>query len=301
MTIPPETIEEYFERYEWSYTRSSEDTWITGVRTAVSSFRIFVRVSEHWVYFVINPFVVGPAESEARLRLYYHILRYNLDMNMAKFGLDSDGDVFLAVELPTENFDYSHFADALNGISHHAERLYSDIFNLAHNSIMIQGRYDEELNEDDLPEDLKEGTSSPLDDYNFPEDLMDSNEDLGPIIAGKEVRIVDDEDGNIRVEFQTAHDLDDEDEEEDKEKKKDTSKSSSTAAQKGESSDRVEAEDEPTAPGDIGSQEINTEGKGKPRPSSDDSDTTEKDDSKDNNASDDTTAPDDEDKPTPEK
>jgi hypothetical protein len=295
MTISPETIEEYFERYEWSYTRSSEDTWITGVRTAVSSFRIFVRVSEHWVYFVINPFVVGPSEAESRLRLYYHILRYNLDMNMAKFGLDSDGDVFLAVELPTENFDYSHFADALNGISHHAERLYSDIFNLAHNSVLIQGRYDEELDEGDLPEGLEESAGSPLDDYNFPEDLMDSNDDLGPIIAGKEVRIVDDEDGNIRVEFQTAHDLDDEDEDEGKKKKKDTSKGSSSAAQKGESSDRVEAEDEPTAPGDIGSQEINTGGKSKTTPTSDAGNKAEKDDSNDEDASG------DEDKPTSEK
>lgn len=216
--LTPESIEEFFDQYSWSYTRSSENTWITGVRTSVSSFRIFIRLSEHWVYFVINPFVVAPQNPEDRLRVYYHILRLNLDMNMAKFGLDSDGDVFLAVELPTENFQYSHFADALNGISHHAERLYSDVFNLSHNSDMIRGRYDHELlgeDEDDQDEDEvnqpMDISTLPLDDLDLP-DSSDSGEH-GPIIAGKEVRIVDGEDGSVRIEFETAHDLDDDDDE----------------------------------------------------------------------------------------
>ena len=136
------------------------------------------------------------------------MLRLNLDMNMAKFGLDGDGDLFLAVELPTENFGYSHFADALNGVSHHAERLYSEVFNLAHNASLLHGRYDDELRGDDLPKRELPPPSRPMDDMDLPEDLNDSSE-IGPIIAGKEVRIVDGEDGNPRIEFETAHDLDD--------------------------------------------------------------------------------------------
>jgi hypothetical protein len=183
-------------------------------------------LSEHWVYFVINPFTVTPPNPEDRLRVYYHVLRLNLDMNMAKFGLDSDGDIFLAVELPTENFQYSHFADALNGISHHAERLYSEIFNLSHNPDMVEGRYDDELDAvdtdyyDDEDDDDDEGSSRasslskdlqfrPLDDIGLPDDIMNDTSDFGPIIAGKEVRIVDDDDGSVRIEFQTAHDFDD--------------------------------------------------------------------------------------------
>lgn len=217
MQLTPETIEEYFRQYSWSYTRSSENTWITGVRTAVSSFRIFIRMSEHWIYFVINPFVVSPPNPEDRVRVYYHILRLNLDMNMAKFGLDGDGDIFLAVELPTENFEYSHFADALNGISHHAERLYSEVFNLAHNPSIISGRFDDELariapqddNDDDLDDDDENDDSPvrPLDDVGLSDEYMSDSQ--GPIIAGKEVRIVDGEDGSVRIEFQTAHDLED--------------------------------------------------------------------------------------------
>lgn len=233
MQISPETIEQYFQQYQWSYTRSSKTTWITGVRTSVSSFRIFIRISEHWIYFVINPFVVAPPDDDDRMRLYYHILRLNLDMNMAKFGLDSDGDVFLAIELPTENFEYSHFSDALNGISHHAERLYSEVFNLAQNAELVRGRYDHELglapdddaydddddeldmdSDDDLSETMKREVSRllslPPDDVNLPEGYDDDDDDdQGPIIAGKEVRIVNGDDGSVRIEFETAHDLDD--------------------------------------------------------------------------------------------
>lgn len=58
--ISQEKVEEYFQRYGWSYSRDSDNTWITGVRTRVSSFRIFVRITEHWVFFVVNPLVVAP-------------------------------------------------------------------------------------------------------------------------------------------------------------------------------------------------------------------------------------------------
>jgi hypothetical protein len=234
MTINPEIIEEYFRRYEWSYNRTSDNTWVTGVRTTVSSFRIFIRLTEHWVYFVINPYVVTPIDLDTRLRFYYHVLRLNLDMNMAKFGLDSDGDLFLAIELPTENFDYSHFADALNGLSHHAERLYSEVFNLAHNPEVVVGRYDDELPEEFFEEYLEEFEEDdeneqavepnprqfedseaeieneirrPLDDIDLPEETESSDDRA--IIAGREVKIIDDENG-MRIEFESMHDLDEE-------------------------------------------------------------------------------------------
>lgn len=221
MSISPETIEEYFDRYDWSYNRTGDNTWVTGVRTQVASFRIFIRVTDNWIYFVINPYVVSPPDIGDRLRVYFTILRYNLDMNMAKFGLDNDGDIFLAVELPTENFVFSHFADALNGLSHYAEKLYSEIFNLTHNPELLDSKFDEELDnalalEDSLSDnenndgDLDEFDNvppalpapRPLDDFDLPEP---DDEDEPTIIAGKEVKIGDD-----GISFETAHDLDEE-------------------------------------------------------------------------------------------
>jgi hypothetical protein len=231
MGLSADTLDSYFEQFGWTYNRTSETSWVTGVRTSVASFRIFIRLSEHWVYFVINPFVVTPQDPDDRFRFYYTVLRLNLDMNMTKFGLDSDGDLFLAVEMPTEDFTYSHFSDALNALSHHAERHYSNVFNLAHNPDLVDGPYDEELEAslgldledddyDDLDEDLEatgdvyngdelsaeDASDRPLDDIDLPEETASSDDRA--IIAGREVKIVDDEKG-MRIEFETMHDLDD--------------------------------------------------------------------------------------------
>jgi hypothetical protein len=145
--IPPETIDNFFEQYEWTYEKSGEDVWLTGFKGDVSSFRIFVKVTEHWVYFTIAPFVVAPKDEECAQRLNWHLLRLNRDINMAKFCLDADGDIVLTVELPTESLDYSEFSDALGALSHYADDTYFEILNLAQTPT-ASSRYDPR--EDDL-------------------------------------------------------------------------------------------------------------------------------------------------------
>lgn len=171
-------IEQYFQDSGWSYTRHSETTWITGIRSKVSNFQIFVQASDEWVFFFINPFVVAPEDESRRLRLYFHALRYNLEMNFAKLGLDADGDVFLAIEQPADNLTFAHFLQSLEGLSHHAEMIYIELFNLAHNPSGVKGRFDSEL--------------------------VGGDDDVR--IGGRRLTIYTDEDGSPRVE------LDDEDE-----------------------------------------------------------------------------------------
>lgn len=205
--ISQEKVEEYFQRYGWSYSRDSDNTWITGVRTRVSSFRIFVRITEHWVFFVVNPLVVAPPRKKDRLRLYYHALRYNFDMNFAKLGLDADGDLFMSIEIPTENFVYSHFADALDGLSHHAATIYSDLFNLAHNAEMVKGKYDTEIQ-----------ANTPLlteKEHHLIEKLKDlGNDDDGDIIISGRRLVMRDDHGVTKFELEDdakSFDNDDED------------------------------------------------------------------------------------------
>ena len=80
---------------------------------------------------VIAPFVLKPKDPECERRLYRHLLRLNYEINMAKFTVDPDGDITLTVELPTENLDYSEFADAINALSYYADEHYLEILNLA--------------------------------------------------------------------------------------------------------------------------------------------------------------------------
>lgn len=142
--VTPENIEDYFDRYGWSFTRVKDEVWQTGFRGATSSYRINVQLTDNWVFFVINPFVIGPDQPERRLRLYHHLLRLNHETNMVKFGIDRDGDIFLTAELPTESFHFSHFSDALNTLAHYADTHYRDVFNLAH-SDDTETPYTEEL------------------------------------------------------------------------------------------------------------------------------------------------------------
>ncbi|MBZ0310089.1 MAG: YbjN domain-containing protein [Anaerolineae bacterium] len=220
--VTSEKIEEYFQQYGWSYSRDSDNTWITGVRTSVSSFRIFVRMTQHWVFFVVNPLVVAPPRKKDRLRFYYHALRCNFDMNFAKLGLDADGDLFMAIEVPTENFVYSHFADALDGLSHHAALIYSDLFNLAHNADMIKGKYDPELQTgtphltekehrllDELTDELKDLVQE---SDNFED--SDFDDDDGDIIIGGRRLVMHDDHGVTKFELENdskSFDNDDED------------------------------------------------------------------------------------------
>ena len=70
---------------------------------------------------------------------------------MTKFCLDSDGDVVLTVELPTENMDYSEFSDALGALSHYADDTYLEILTLAQ-QVDASSRYDSKEDELDWGE-----------------------------------------------------------------------------------------------------------------------------------------------------
>jgi hypothetical protein len=149
--VTPDTIEDYFDRYGWTFSRVKDEVWQTGFRGQTSSYRITVQITDNWVFFVINPFVVAPDMPDRRPLLYHHLLRLNHEANLAKFGIDSDGDVFLTIELPTQGFTYTHFADALGAIAHYADATYRDVFNLAHSDDTITP-YTLELDQDGSPD-----------------------------------------------------------------------------------------------------------------------------------------------------
>ncbi|MDY7040868.1 MAG: YbjN domain-containing protein [Chloroflexota bacterium] len=152
MSVTPETIEQYFDKYEWSYQRVSDNTFRTGFRGDVSSFVIYVRLTNNWTYFTIVPFVVAPKEAECVGKLYKHLLRLNHEINLAKFGVDSDGDIALSVELPREKLDYNEFSDALGALSYYADETYLEVLTLAQNPNAVSHFEEEKKTEeaDDL-------------------------------------------------------------------------------------------------------------------------------------------------------
>jgi len=133
VTITRETIDEFFERYDWTSSSEDGEIWRTGFQGDVSSFHLLVRLTDDWIFFLILPFVIAPTNVVCQWRLHHYLLRVNQIMSMTKFYVDSDGDVGLSVELPTESFDYSEFADALNALSYYADKYYLEALNIAQN------------------------------------------------------------------------------------------------------------------------------------------------------------------------
>ncbi len=134
MAVEAATIHEYFATYGWRYEyEEGSATWHTGFRGDSSSFNIFVHLTDNWLYFTICPFVNAPTDRECEHKLHLYLLRLNNAINMAKFAIDGDGDVVLSVELPSENLDYSEFADGLNAISFYADAHFVEILSVSQN------------------------------------------------------------------------------------------------------------------------------------------------------------------------
>ncbi len=126
------SIHQYFDNYGWQYEfEENSNTWHTGFRGNANNFSVFVHLTENWLYFTISPFVNAPIDPVRKKKLHYLLLRLNHTINMAKFGLDSDSDVVLTVDLPIESLNFSEFADGLNALSFYADAHYLKILNAA--------------------------------------------------------------------------------------------------------------------------------------------------------------------------
>lgn len=123
-------LESAFNRYGWAYELLDSNTIVSGFQGEAQVFQIFVRTSDNWVYFILLPFVSEP-KIESKSQLFEHLLRLNYEMNLVKAGIDEDGDIFLAVELPVSDLDYQHFCDALDALSYYADKYYLQTSNLA--------------------------------------------------------------------------------------------------------------------------------------------------------------------------
>ena len=130
MPIAPEKIDEFFKQYGWRFQRLDDNNWQTGCRGDVATYTIRIRAVEKWIYFTIVPFAMAP-KKECWPRLHYYLLRVNQEMNVAKFYVDNDNDVVLAVELPVDDLDYSEFERSLNALSWYADEHFLSVINLA--------------------------------------------------------------------------------------------------------------------------------------------------------------------------
>ena len=121
MAFTAEDLGPYFETYGWKYERREESVFRTRFLGDSGPYDIWLKVTDAWVYFAINPYVSRPDGRSHGSGTLHVMLKANHELNLAKFAVDDDGDVLLAVELPSEGFCYTHFSDALTALAHYAD------------------------------------------------------------------------------------------------------------------------------------------------------------------------------------
>ncbi len=121
MPFTAEDMGNYFDAYGWKYERREGTVFRTGFVGDTGHYDIWLKVTDTWVYFAINPYVPRPTGRSHGAGTLHAMLKANHELNLAKFAVDDDGDLLLSVELPCEGFCYTHFADALTALAHYAD------------------------------------------------------------------------------------------------------------------------------------------------------------------------------------
>lgn len=142
--IESNVIDRYFERYGGQAERLNSETWRTTLRGEIALYPLYLHLTPRFVYLHIAPFLLEPKE-EAAPRLFWALLRYNQEMDLAKFSMDANGDILLSVELPAEDFDYTRFEEALSLLERYADAAYRELLNLAQDPD-AECRFDDEEN-----------------------------------------------------------------------------------------------------------------------------------------------------------
>ena len=115
----------------WPVDVLSETTLQSRFRTKSRTVPMIVHVSHDLVTFAVIPYVRAPPDPEDAEELLRALLRYNRQMNMAKFSIDEDDDVVLSVEYRLADLDPSEVRDALGVVAFYADKYHDEIAKLA--------------------------------------------------------------------------------------------------------------------------------------------------------------------------
>jgi hypothetical protein len=115
----------------WPVDVLSATTVQTRFRGRARVFPMLVHVDDAFVTFAVIPYARAPGDPDDADELLRQLLRYNRQMNMAKFSIDEDDDVVLSVEYRLADLDPSEVRDALDVVSFYADKYHDDVGKLA--------------------------------------------------------------------------------------------------------------------------------------------------------------------------
>ena len=124
-------IFDFFEDYDWHADELEPGIWRSSFATdGGGEFDLYVMAGDEWVHFAVSPFTPTPVDA-CRGRLHEALLILSQGMRLAHFGLDSDGDVNLLLEIPVVGFTFTHFELALDTLVRYTEELGGELTRLA--------------------------------------------------------------------------------------------------------------------------------------------------------------------------
>lgn len=85
--------------------REGTSTWRSSIDTWGDEIPLCIRLSEHWLEMLLDPFVELPAGTQAPDDLRRELLRLNRDLHHMKFGISPAGTVVLCAEMLAEHLE----------------------------------------------------------------------------------------------------------------------------------------------------------------------------------------------------
>ena len=126
-----EQIITYLQANGWPVERLGENTARSRFKGRARTFPFFVHADPTYMTLLCVPYARLPAEDARAKVLMDRLLHMNRDLNMAKFAVDDDGDVVLAVDYPLETLIESEVRDARDVMSFYADKHWEEVSELA--------------------------------------------------------------------------------------------------------------------------------------------------------------------------
>lgn len=115
----------------WPVEVLSATTLQSRFRGKARIFPMLIHVDEAFVSFAVLPYAHAPEDPDDAEDLLKQLLRFNRQMNMAKFSVDEDDDVVLSVEYRLADLDPSEVRDAVDVVSFYADKYHAEVGQLA--------------------------------------------------------------------------------------------------------------------------------------------------------------------------
>lgn len=122
-----ETLQEYLKRYNWDFVNIEENIILTGFSDENDlSYPITLSVRDD-IITIMCAFQANASILAQNIENLLLLLRFNFSWPLAKIGLDDEGAIMLAVDLPIYGLSFEAFTIGMDILSETAQMLTAEL------------------------------------------------------------------------------------------------------------------------------------------------------------------------------